>query len=213
MSSNQLPYTFKIKSVIIGNSAVGKSCILQRYVDNTFTNMFISTVGIDFKQRIIDVTSDDGTKSDRICMQIWDTAGQERFKTITTAYYRGAMGIIYVYDVTDMVSFKRIEHWIADVRAHECIPLGCMILGNKIDKNGERQVTTEQGRALAEKNGCLFYEVSAKTGENVEPAFQQLAKIVYNKLLLTDGRKNGEKQYIILPGVDKTHQSKDACAC
>lgn len=120
-------YEYLVKLLLIGDSGVGKSCLLLRFSDDSFTTSFITTIGIDFKIRTIEL---DGK---RVKLQIWDTAGQERFRTITTAYYRGAMGILLVYDVTDKATFENIRNWIKNIELHASNNVNKMLIGNKAD--------------------------------------------------------------------------------
>ncbi|XP_010679883.3 ras-related protein RAB1BV, partial [Beta vulgaris subsp. vulgaris] len=134
-------------------SGVGKSCLLLRFSDGSFTTSFITTIGIDFKIRTIEL---DGK---RIKLQIWDTAGQERFRTITTAYYRGAMGILLVYDVTDESSFNNIRNWIRNIEQHASDNVNKILVGNKADMDeSKRAVPTAKGQALADEYGIKFFE-------------------------------------------------------
>jgi len=169
-------YDFLIKLLLIGDSGVGKSCLLLRFSDDSFTPSFITTIGIDFKIRTIEL---DGKK---IKLQIWDTAGQERFRTITTAYYRGAMGILLVYDVTDEKSFNNIRTWIRNIDQHASEQVNKMLLGNKCDIVEKKTIDTEKGKALAEEYGIKFLETSAKNSINVEEAFITLAKDIMKRL-------------------------------
>ncbi|VDM43845.1 unnamed protein product [Toxocara canis] len=156
--------------LLIGDSGVGKTCVLFRFSDDSFNSSFISTIGIDFKIRTIEV---DGKK---IKLQIWDTAGQERFRTITTAYYRGAMGIMLVYDITNEKSFDNIKNWIRNIEEHASSDVDRMIIGNKCDVEERRQVSRERGEQLAIEYGTKFLETSAKGNINVEEAFFTLAR-------------------------------------
>ncbi|KAG5636546.1 GTPase Ypt2 [Sphagnurus paluster] len=165
-------YDFLIKLLLIGDSGVGKSCLLLRFCDDAWTPSFITTIGIDFKIRTIEL---DGK---RIKLQIWDTAGQERFRTITTAYYRGAMGILLVYDVTDERSFNNIRTWHSNIEQHASEGVNKILIGNKSDWTDKKAVTEEQGRELAEELGIKFMETSAKINEGVEEAFFTLARCV-----------------------------------
>jgi len=169
-------YDFLIKLLIIGDSGVGKSCCLLRFSEDSFTPSFITTIGIDFKIRTIDI---DGK---RIKLQIWDTAGQERFRTITTAYYRGAMGILLVYDVTDKSSFESIRKWFSNVEQHATEGVNKILIGNKCDWIERRVVSIEEGEQLAKDLGIPFLEVSAKTDINVEKAFFDLATEVKKRI-------------------------------
>ncbi|PKI85134.1 GTP-binding protein [Malassezia vespertilionis] len=170
-------YDLLVKLLLIGDSGVGKSCLLLRFCDDAWTPSFITTIGIDFKIRTIDV---DGK---RVKLQIWDTAGQERFRTITTAYYRGAMGILLVFDVTDEKSFADIRNWYKDVEQHASDGVRKILVGNKADWEEKRVVTFEQGKQLAEELGMEYVETSAKSNTNVDEAFFKLAQQVKDHLV------------------------------
>jgi Ras-related protein Rab-8A len=177
MSNNSKPFDHLIKLLIIGDSGVGKSCLLLRFTDDTFTPSFITTIGIDFKIRNIEL---DGK---RIKLQIWDTAGQERFRTITTAYYRGAMGIMLAYDVTDMRTFDNIRNWMKSIEQHASESVDRILVGNKCDLSEKRVVSTEMGKALADEYSIKFFECSAKNSINVEEAFISLARDIKKRLI------------------------------
>lgn len=164
-----------IKLLLIGDSGVGKSSLLLRFADGTFTTSFISTIGIDFKIKSLEL----GGKKCKL--QIWDTAGQERFRTITSAYYRGAMGILIVYDVTDETSFQNVIMWMKNIDQHAGKAVNRILVGNKADMP-HRVVTTQQGIDLAAKYCIPFIETSSKTGENVDDCFQTVAKAVKSRL-------------------------------
>ncbi|XP_037090760.1 ras-related protein Rab-8A-like [Pollicipes pollicipes] len=167
-------YDYLFKLLLIGDSGVGKTCVLFRFSEDAFNSTFISTIGIDFKIRTIEL---DGKK---IKLQIWDTAGQERFRTITTAYYRGAMGILLVYDITSDKSFDNIKNWIRNIEEHASADVEKMILGNKTPLR--RQVSRERGEQLANEYGIKFLETSAKSSINVEEAFFTLARDIKSKM-------------------------------
>lgn len=168
-------YMFKL--LIVGESGVGKTCMLLRFADNLFEEDFLSTIGVDFKIKEIN------TDGKRVKLQIWDSAGQERFRNITSSYYRNCSGIIIVYDVTRRESFDKVTDWIAEVRRFvPTVPL--IVVGNKCDRE-DRQVSKEDGQQLAEKQELIFLETSAKENTNIEAAFQQLSK----KLIETEGAK------------------------
>lgn len=170
-------YDYLIKLLLIGDSGVGKSCLLLRFSDDSFTTSFITTIGIDFKIRTIEL---DGK---RIKLQIWDTAGQERFRTITTAYYRGAMGILLVYDVTDESSFNNIRNWIRNIEQHASDNVNKILVGNKADMDeSKRAVPFAKGQALADEFGIKFFETSAKTNMNVEDVFFTVARDIKQRL-------------------------------
>lgn len=155
--------------VLIGDTGVGKSCLLLRFADDTFTENYTSTIGVDFRFRTV--------KIDKkvIKLQIWDTAGQERFRTITSAYYRGADGIIMVYDVTSEESFRHINEWFLEVNRYASENTCKLIVGNKIDLPN-KLIPTETGEAYAAKLGMPFIETSAVSAENVEAAFETITK-------------------------------------
>ncbi|RVE62080.1 hypothetical protein OJAV_G00177280 [Oryzias javanicus] len=176
ISSMAKTYDYLFKLLLIGDSGVGKTCILFRFSEDAFNSTFISTIGIDFKIRTIEL---DGKK---IKLQIWDTAGQERFRTITTAYYRGAMGIMLVYDITNEKSFDNIKNWIRNIEEHASSDVEKMVLGNKCDINDKRQVTKMGGEKLALEYGIKFMETSAKSNINVENAFLTLARDIKTKM-------------------------------
>jgi Ras-related protein Rab-8A len=177
-------YDHLIKLLVIGDSGVGKSCLLLRFCDDSFTPSFISTIGIDFKIRTVEL---DGK---RVKLQIWDTAGQERFRTITTAYYRGAMGIALVYDVTDERSFNNIRNWLRNIDEYASEDVDRILIGNKCDAVERRVVDRERGAELAREYGLKFVETSAKTSVNVDEAFFSLARDVKKRLIDT-GRLTG----------------------
>nr|CDS22605.1 ras protein Rab 10 [Echinococcus granulosus] len=138
-------YDLLFKLMLIGDSGVGKTCILFRFVDDSFSSSFISTIGIDFKIKTVEI---DGK---RIKLQIWDTAGQERFQTITASYYRGAMGIMLVYSVTCRKSFENISKWMSNITNLASEEVEKIIVANKTDKVDQRQVSVEEGLAVAER--------------------------------------------------------------
>lgn len=181
-------YDTLIKLLLIGDSGVGKSCLLLRFSEDSFQTSFITTIGIDFKIRTIDM---DGK---RVKMQIWDTAGQERFRTITQAYYRGAMGILLVYDVGDEETFANIKNWVKNIKQHAKEGVQQILLGNKADAEDRRKISTERGQQLADDFNMKFFETSAKTGMNVEKAFFTIARDVKVSEDAKSGDKSGDSQ-------------------
>ncbi|KAI1297921.1 Ras-related protein Rab-10 [Halotydeus destructor] len=155
-------YDHLFKLLLIGDSGVGKTCILFRFSDDAFNHTFISTIGIDFKIKTIEL------RGKKIKLQIWDTAGQERFHTITTSYYRGAMGILLVYDVTNGKSFENIAKWLRNIDEHANEDVEKMLLGNKCDMDDKRMISKEKGEAIAREHGIKFHETSAKANINID---------------------------------------------
>ncbi|EJD04435.1 GTP-binding protein SAS1 [Fomitiporia mediterranea MF3/22] len=196
-------YDFLIKLLLIGDSGVGKSCLLTRFCDDTWTPSFITTIGIDFKIRTIEL---DGK---RIKLQIWDTAGQERFRTITTAYYRGAMGILLVYDVTDQKSFDNIDTWFSAVEQHASNEVDRILVGNKCDWEEKRVVSYDAGKEKADKLGIAFIETSAKEGKEVEKAFFSLAGAIKTRLI--DTQTTEEPQQSVQVGGETTSNNQGSC--
>ncbi|XP_071387541.1 ras-related protein Rab-8B-like [Centroberyx affinis] len=169
-------YDYLFKLLLIGDSGVGKTCLLFRFSEDAFNTTFISTIGIDFKIRTIELNGK------RVKLQIWDTAGQERFRTITTAYYRGAMGIMLVYDICNEKSFENIKNWIRNIEEHASSDVEKMILGNKCDMTDRRQVSKDRGEKLAIDYGVKFLETSAKSSLNVEEAFYTMGRDILHNL-------------------------------
>jgi small GTP-binding protein len=159
-----------IKMLIIGESSVGKSCLLLRFAEDKFTESFLTTIGIDFKVRHL-VVNDRKVK-----LQIWDTAGQEKFRTITKAYYRGAHGILLVYDVTSTESFNQTRQWMQSIQENMTEPVSVIFVGNKCDM--ERRVDKEDAQELANEFEVEYFETSAKTGEGVEQTFVRLTTLI-----------------------------------
>ena len=185
-------YDDLFKLVIIGDSGVGKSCILLRFADDTFTENYYSTIGVDFRFKCVDI-------GERKCkLQIWDTAGQERFKTVTSAYYRGADGIIIVFDQTDRESFNNVQHWIDDISKYSTEEPSKIIIANKEDISDERKsVKMEDIAELEKKTGLEVIKTSAKTGENIDYAFKKLTQ----KLLIERNNRILSKGYSLEPPV------------
>ncbi|EEC49651.1 predicted protein [Phaeodactylum tricornutum CCAP 1055/1] len=168
-SSKQRDYDYLFKLVLIGDSGVGKSCLLLRFADDAFTESYISTIGVDFRFRTVKIDKK------TVKLQIWDTAGQERFRTITSAYYRGADGIIMVFDVTSTDSFDHVNDWLKEVNRYAAEGTVKLLVGNKSDRTADRVVTEEQAREFADELGIPFIETSAKSAKNVEEAFLTMA--------------------------------------
>jgi len=167
-------YDYLFKVVLIGDSGVGKSNLLSRFTRNQFNLESKSTIGVEFATRSIKVDAK------TIKAQIWDTAGQERYRAITSAYYRGAVGALLVYDISKAVTYENVERWLNELRDHADSNIVIMLVGNKSDLRHLRAVTTEQAAALAEKHGLSFIETSALDSTNVELAFQRILTEIYN---------------------------------
>lgn len=169
-------YAYLFKYIIIGDSAVGKSCLLLQFTDKRFQPVHDLTIGVEFGARMISI---DGKQ---IKLQIWDTAGQESFRSITRSYYRGAAGALLVYDITRRDTFNHLTTWLDDARQHSNSNMVIMLIGNKTDLDSKRAVSKEEGEAFANDQKLVFMETSAKTSTNVEEAFINTAKQIYQKI-------------------------------
>ncbi|ELU04995.1 hypothetical protein CAPTEDRAFT_19151 [Capitella teleta] len=169
--SSQLAF----KILVLGDSSVGKTCLIHRYCDDTFYETYVSTIGIDCKQR--------ETMLDQIPvrLRIWDTAGQERFRTLTTAYYRGAQGILLVFDITNEDSFSHLSYWLKNIEEMGSADICKVLVGNKCDLEKDRAVPTDRATKLAKNFGVKFFETSCKTNECVTAAFEYLASMIKAK--------------------------------
>ncbi|CAL5350897.1 unnamed protein product [Camellia sinensis] len=205
-SAQSSSYDLSFKILLIGDSGVGKSSLLVSFISNSVEDL-APTIGVDFKIKQLTV----GGK--RLKLTIWDTAGQEKFRTLTSSYYRGAQGIVLVYDVTRRETFTNLSDvWAKEVDLYstnqDCIK---MLVGNKVDRESERLVSREEGISLAKEHGCLFLECSAKTRENVDQCFAELAlKIMEVPSLLEEG-STAVKRNILKQKQD--HQTQPSGGC
>ena len=166
--------TYKV--LLLGDSSVGKTCFLKRYIDNTFQDAYLSTIGFDFKFK--NVTLNDGKK---VKVQLWDTAGQERFRTIAKSYYKGAHGIVLIYDVTSKRTYENIRKWLNQIKEEASNRISIILVANKIDCEGEREVSKDEGESLAKTSGLTLFEASAKDSINVNESFQYLIERISEK--------------------------------
>ena len=177
----QSNYDAMVKVLMIGDSGVGKTCIIQRYTKNDFSMSHLSTIAIDFKMVTLDVNNM------TLKMQIWDTAGQERFDTLTTGFFKDSDGIMITYSITDRSSFEKVNKWLNDIYTLAPANTKIILVGNKSDLDHERQVTFQEGADLAEENQIKFIETSAKTGSFIREAFLMMGKVISERL------KTGQK--------------------
>mmetsp|Transcript_28908 Transcript_28908/g.32117 ORF Transcript_28908/g.32117 Transcript_28908/m.32117 type:complete len:215 (+) Transcript_28908:32-676(+) len=165
MNSYTADYDYLGKVLLIGDSGVGKSSILLRFTDNTYSGSFISTIGVDFKIKTLE-------RSNKVYkLHIWDTAGQERFRTITSCYYRGSQAVIIVFDVCDKESWRNVNRWLHEVDKYTTENVVKIIVGNKTDKEEDRVVTTEEAKEFSYSRGLEYFETSAKNDKNVTDMF------------------------------------------
>uniref|UniRef100_A0A7C8ZHC3 Uncharacterized protein n=1 Tax=Opuntia streptacantha TaxID=393608 RepID=A0A7C8ZHC3_OPUST len=214
-SSQKVDYVFKV--VLIGDSAVGKSQILARFARDEFSLDSKATIGVEFQTRTLVI------EHKSVKAQIWDTAGQERYRAVTSAYYRGAVGALLVYDITKRQTFEHIPRWLEELRGHADKNIVIMLVGNKIDLEDEREVATEDAKEFAEKEGLFFLETSALDATNVETAFVTVLTEIFNivnKKTLTAGedQSNGNPaslagKKIVVPGPAQEVPAKSGTCC
>jgi len=200
-SSDNLNWDYVIKFVIVGDAAVGKSSLLVRLTDQRFLNNPDPTLGVEFGSKLIHVEEADKT----VKLQCWDTAGSETFRSISRSYYRGAAGALIVYDASSRPSFESTRMWLNDVREYADSNLSCILVGNKIDlcEEGEesrssavRQITADEAQKWADEEGLFFTEASAKSGVNVDWAFEIVCRDIVRKIAqgqFADGKSAGVK--------------------
>jgi Ras-related protein Rab-11A len=204
-------YDYLFKVVLIGDSGVGKSNLLSRFTRNEFNLESKSTIGVEFATRSINV---DGKT---VKAQIWDTAGQERYRAITSAYYRGAVGALLVYDIAKHATYVNVTRWLKELRDHADSNIVIMLVGNKSDLKHLRAVTTDEAKAFSEENGLSFIETSALDASNVEHAFQSILsdiyRIVSSKSLeqASDPIRPPTDTLTVTPSVDNKADSSGGC--
>ncbi|XP_071807260.1 ras-related protein Rab-13-like isoform X2 [Asterias amurensis] len=172
------------KILLVGGSSVGKTCILRRFVDGEFPCKCKATLGLDFKIRCVQV------QDQLIKMQLWDTSGQERFRSMTQAYYRGAAGVMLVYDVTEGRTLEGLYGWLSDIKTYAPEDVDIILLGNKCDTVEQRMVSFEAGEEFARRHGLKFFETSAQDNTNISDAFESMAYLLANKVTETRKRVN-----------------------
>jgi small GTP-binding protein len=215
MSEEDYAYLFKI--VIIGDSGVGKSNIFTRFIKDEFILDSKATIGVEFSAKNVTI------KEKVIKAQVWDTAGQERFKALAKNYYRGAVGALLVYDITNYESFKNAEKWLKEVKEHAEPNLVTLLIGNKSDLDEKRAVKTEEGAEFAQKMGSGFIETSAKNNVNIEGAFHRLVSEVFDILdkvgeeaettKQTDNAFTNAGETIHIGNQKKKNSGDGGCAC
>eukprot|EP00262_Sarcandra_glabra_P010275 TRINITY_DN2534_c0_g1_i1.p1 TRINITY_DN2534_c0_g1~~TRINITY_DN2534_c0_g1_i1.p1 ORF type:complete len:215 (-),score=37.49 TRINITY_DN2534_c0_g1_i1:222-866(-) len=205
-------YLFKV--VIIGDSAVGKSNLLSRYARNEFNMHSKATIGVEFQTQSMEI------EGKEVKAQIWDTAGQERFRAVTSAYYRGAVGALIVYDISRRTTFDSVGRWLEELNTHSDTTVARMLVGNKCDLGNIRDVSVEDGKSLAEAEGLFFMETSALDSTNVRTAFEIVIKEIYNnvsrKVLNSDSYKaelSVNRVSLVSNGSDGSKQTTNKYSC
>ncbi|XP_066144888.1 ras-related protein Rab-35 [Euwallacea fornicatus] len=197
-------YDHLFKLLIIGDSGVGKSSLLLRFSDNTFTGSYITTIGVDFKIKTVHI------EGQRVKLQIWDTAGQERFRTITSTYYRGTHGVIIVYDVTNGETFANVKRWLHEIDQN-CEVVNRVLVGNKNDTPDRKVVLTEDAQRFADTMNIQLFETSAKDNINVEEMFMAITRLVLRSKVEMKERQNDHRDVVNLR--DKKKSSKKGNKC
>ncbi|XP_022739326.1 ras-related protein Rab11A [Durio zibethinus] len=213
--SQKIDYVFKV--VLIGDSAVGKSQILARFARNEFSLDSKATIGVEFQTRTLVI------EHKSVKAQIWDTAGQERYRAVTSAYYRGAVGAMLVYDITKRQTFDHIPRWLEELRGHADKNIVIILIGNKSDLENQRAVPTEDAKEFAQKEGLFFLETSALEATNVEAAFLTVLTEIFNilnkkNLVAGENQGNGNPaslagKKILIPGPAQEIPAKSNMCC
>ncbi len=208
-----ITFHYLLKYIVIGDSSVGKSNLLLRYAHDRFNDEYQATIGVEFGAKNIEI-------NDQIYrIQIWDTAGQENFRSITRAYYKNSVCAIIVYDITNKESFNNIQNWIEDCKNQCPKTIFFVLVGNKNDLENERKVSFDEGKKFADSNNILFFESSAKTGNNVEDIFYKSAECISERIIKNDydlesdscGIKLGEETNNIGFGINGNNNNRYYC--
>ncbi len=184
------------KVLLLGDSTVGKTCFLLRYCDKTFQEAHLSTIGLDYRLKTIVLKS-----GKKIKLQIWDTAGQDKYRSITRNYYKGAHGIILIYDVTNLQTYENVKNWIMSIREETTTNVVIYLAGNKIDVDEKlKEVKTENGQKIADEYNIKFYETSAKDGTNVNTVFEDLVQDIDDTFSKLEGTNKNETKNKLFNG-------------
>ena len=205
-------YEMMVKVILIGDSGVGKTNIMSKFLKNQFMEESKATIGVEFGSKLFN------HEGHKIKAQIWDTAGQEKYKAITGAYYKGSKGALVVYDITQKKTFENIEKWVNDLKAAGDPKITIILIGNKNDLDDKRQVSKDQGEEKARSFGCAFLETSAYSGDNIDKAFNLMVKEIYEKFSndstgedeLAPG-SNGNGKDVELDKVNDKNKKKSCC--
>jgi len=214
-----MAYAYLFKFIAIGDTGVGKSCLLLQFTDKRFNPEHDLTIGVEFGTQTVPINNE------TIKLQIWDTAGQETFRSITRSYYRNTAGALLVYDITRRETFMHANQWLNDAKNHGSSDMTVMLVGNKCDLEHLRQVSTEEGAKFAQENSLLFIETSAKTSKNVEDAFTKPAAHIYQRVQdgeidpsdqssgVQIGITSSSQSQPINPNVNESGQQSSGCNC
>ncbi|XP_078038328.1 RAS oncogene family member Rab27 [Augochlora pura] len=208
-----MDYDYLIKFLALGNSGVGKTSFLCQYTSGTFDSNFMSTVGIDFKEKRVIYQTANG-RTQRVHLQLWDTAGQERFRSLTTTFYRDSMGFLLIFDLTNELSFLEVRNWLEQLRTHAyCEDPDIILCGNKSDLEDKRVVSEDKARELAEKHGLVYLETSAASGQNVAHAVEVLLDRVMRRMETTVDKSLLPHQRVLRCHERDTPPPSSSCYC
>ena len=201
MADNKTGYfDVKYKIMVLGESKVGKTSLIKRYTKDQFGGVYLTTVGMDFQDKIIEI------EDKKVRLQIWDTAGQERFRNVTKSYFQSSQGLVLVYDITDRESFEKLNFWVDNIKNNAPENAKFILVGNKCDLANERKVSYEEGENYAKKFNIKFFESSAKDGTNVKEFFFYLANEIYQ-----DDKTKGKDNKKTVQLVSKKKGKKGCC--
>ena len=193
-------FDVKYKIMVLGESRVGKTSLIKKYTKDQFGGVYLTTVGMDFQDKIIDI------EDKKVRLQIWDTAGQERFRNVTKSYFQSSHGFVLVYDITDETTFDKTNFWMDQIKLNGIENAKLILVGNKCDLINERKVSIEEGEKRAKDNNIKFFESSAKDGTNVNEMFFELGKLIYQ-----DSKGKEEKKTVKLGSVPESKRQKKKC--
>jgi Ras-related protein Rab-2A len=197
MTGGGQKWEYLFKFIIIGDENVGKTCLLLQFTDKRYRATHEVTIGVEFGTAYVDVGQGQ-TK-----LQIWDTAGQDRFRSLVRGYYRGSAAALLVYDITNRRSFDHIATWLSEAKAQADENIVFALVGNKADLEGDRQVSFDEGAAFARQENLIFFETSAKTGHNVDMAFQHTARFVYARMAPAETQPQGQAAQYLNHGIQR----------
>ena len=193
-------FDVKYKIMVLGESRVGKTSLIKKYTKDQFGGVYLTTVGMDFQDKIIDI------EDKKVRLQIWDTAGQERFRNVTKSYFQSSHGFVLVYDITDETTFDKTNFWMDQIKLNGIENAKLILVGNKCDLINERKVSIEEGEKRAKDNNIKFFESSAKEGTNVNELFLELGKLIYQ-----DSKGKEEKKTVKLGSTTQSKKEKKKC--
>ncbi|XP_042890755.1 LOW QUALITY PROTEIN: ras-related protein Rab-27A-like [Penaeus japonicus] len=217
--STSKDYDYLIKFLALGDSGVGKTSFLYQYTEGIFQQQFISTVGIDFREKRMIYKGNSFARPQGVHLQLWDTAGQEKFRSLTTAFYRDAMGFLLLFDLTNEQSFLNIRSWLEQLKTHAyCDNPDIILCGNKVDLADQRMISEQRARDVAEKFGLQYIETSAASGQNVETAVTHLLDAVMKRMEMAvdssrlPGRR-GRARTLLQEEEDEAEETEGRCSC